>query len=198
MFVRAIAVAALAAATGLAVPALPGFADASPSLTASAVHTQATHRRTVRLHFEGTTEDVQMQLLTGVDQYDPTIVEVRFDNTGSAVPGEIGVGSVRICVFDDGRELHEPLLVWEPGRAYAYTVDAEASTMSLPVSEIVLIYDISEGEAGGTNVTVRAFYDPAVPGTGPIIEPVLTGTLRRTFQTAADVLGGTYLGDERP
>lgn len=198
MLPRLIAVAALAAATGFGLPATRAFADASPALTESAALTEARHRRTVRMRFDGAPEDVQRQLLTRVDLYDPTIAEVRIDNAGSATLGEIGVGSVRICVFEDGRELHEPILVWEPGRAYAYTVDAEASTMALPVSEIVLVYDFAPAVDGGTDVTVRAFYEPAVPGTGPIIEPVLTGTLRRTFQTAVDVFGGAYLGDEKP
>ncbi|MFQ6552667.1 SRPBCC family protein [Aestuariibius insulae] len=198
MFPRLIAVAALAVAIGIGLPIGTAQADPSPTLTEAAALTEATHRRTVRIHFDAAPDEIQRELLTRVDLYDPTIVEVRMDNATSLTPGEIGVGSVRICVFEDGRELHEPILVWEEGRAYAYTVDADASTMSLPVSEIVLIYDFAPAEDGGTNLTVRAFYEPAVSGTGPIIDPVLTGTLRRTFQTAADVFGGEYLGDERP
>lgn len=190
-------VAAVAAALTLGLPASPAAAQATSTVEAASL-TEATHRRTVRMRFDGAPSDVQRQLLTRVDLYDPTIAKVRMENTASATPGEVGVGSVRICVFEDGRELHEPILVWEPGRAYAYTVDAEASTMSLPVSEIMLVYDFAATAEGGTDLTVRAFYDPKVPGTGAIIEPVLTGTLRRTFQTAVEVFGGEYFGDEKP
>ena len=194
---RLSAVAVLAVAIAHGLPAGPAAAQSAPRYEATAL-TEATHQRTVRMRFDGAPEAVQRQLFTRVDLYDPSIVEVRIDNTASRTPDEIGVGSVRICVFEDGRELHEPVLIWEEGRVYAYTVDADASTMSLPVSEIALIYDFAPAEGGGTDLTVRAFYDPAVPGTGAIIEPVLTGTLRRTFQTAVEVFGGTYLGDERP
>ena len=195
MLPRLLAAAALAAALAPALPG-PSRAQSAAPLEASA-YTKATPRRVVRMTFDGPAEAAQEHLLRHVDRFDPTIVEVRFDNAGSATPGEIGVGSVRICVFEDGRELHEPILAYESGVSHAYTVDAEASTLGLPVSEITLLYDFVEA-GGATDVTVRAFYDPRIPGTGPVIEPVLTGTLRRTFQAAVDRFGGTYLGDEKP
>ena len=195
MLSRLIAAAALAAVIAPGVSAVSWAQGAAP-LDAGA-YTEATPRRVVRMTFDGSAVDAQDHLLRHVDRFDPTIVEVRFDNAASSTPGEIGVGSVRICVFDDGRELHEPILAYEPGVSHAYTVDTEASTMSLPVSEITLLYDFAEAE-GATDVTVRAFYDPKIPGTGVVIEPVLTGTLRRTFQAAVDTFGGEYLGDEKP
>ncbi|WP_166486136.1 SRPBCC family protein [Jannaschia sp. CCS1] len=152
----------------------------------------------MRVRFDASPAEILPQLLTQVATYDPTISEVRFDHSRSSAPGEMGVGSVRICVFEDGRELHEPLLVYDPPHAYAYTVDQDASTLSLPVSEIVLAYEFADNNAGGTDLTVRVFFDPRIPGTGPVITPVLTGTVRRTFQTAVSVFGGEYLGDERP
>ena len=69
--------------------------------------------------------------------------------------------------------------------------------MALPVREIVLFYEFQEDD-DGTLATIHAFYDPSIPGTGSVIEPVLTGTLRRTFQTAAQVFGGAYIGDRKP
>ena len=192
---RFIAVAAFAAALAPCLPAA-GWSQAAAPLSAAA-YTEATPRRVVKMRFDGPAAEVQDHLLRHVDRFDPTIIEVRFDNTSSATPGEIGVGSVRICIFDDGRELHEPILAYEPGIAHAYTVDAEASTFDLPVSEITLLYDFMQAD-GATEVTVRAFYDPKIPGTGVVIEPVLTGTLRRTFQAAVDTFGGEYLGDEKP
>lgn len=162
------------------------------------MHTEATLRRILEMRFDDSPAIVLPQLLTRVDRYDSTVVEVRFDHSLSKTPGQMDVGSRRICVFADGRELVEPLVVYDPPHAYGYTVDAEVSTLALPVRTIVLLYDFTEVQGGGTALTVRAFYDPLVPGTEDIIEPVLTGTLRRTFQTAVDVFGGAYLGDQRP
>ncbi|MEO0568085.1 MAG: SRPBCC family protein [Pseudomonadota bacterium] len=194
MFRQACAVA-LAAAITFSVPAGP--VAARDALDEAQTLTEATYRRIVEVRFDGAPSDVIPNLLTQVDLFDPTIEEVRFDHSQSATPGEMGVGSRRICIFTDGRELVEPLLVYDPPRAYAYTVDAEASTMALPVREIVLFYEFEE-DADGTLVTIHAFYDPSISGTGPVIEPVLTGTLRRTFQSATEVFGGAYLGDRKP
>ena len=187
--------AALLAAITFLMPAGQIAADTAAVQAQSL--TDATYRRVVEVRFDDVPEQVVANLLTRVDLFDPTIAEVRFDHSQSATPGELGVGSRRVCVFTDGRELVEPLLVYDPPRAYAYTVDAKASTMSLPVLEIVLFYEFA-AEESGTHLTVHAFYDPRLPGTGVVIEPVLTGTLRRTFQTAAEVFGGTYLGDRKP
>lgn len=191
---RFIAVAALVAALFPSMPAT-GWSQEAVSLHATA-YTEATPRRVVEMRFDGPAIEVQDNLLRHVDRFDPTVVEVRFNHADSATPGQIGVGSVRICVFDDGRELHEPILAYEAGASHAYTVDPEASTFDLPVSEITLLYDFAEVD-GATEVTVRAFYDAKIPGTGVVIEPVLTGTLRRTFQAAVETFGGAYLGDEK-
>ena len=187
---------ALWAAITLSMPAA-SFSQSVPTLTDSATFTQATPRRLGEMQFDMPPAEMVPLLLTRVDLFDPTIAEVRFDHSQSATPGAFGAGSRRICIFEDGRELVEPIVLYDPPNAYAYTVDADASTMALPVREIVLIYDFSKTPEGGTALSVRAFYDAKIPGTGPVIEPVLTGTLRRTFQTAVDVFGGTYLGDEK-
>ena len=192
---RQVCAVALLAAITFSLPA--GNVAAEDAFDQAQALTQATYRRIVEVRFEGAPSEVIPNLLTRVDLFDPTIAEVRFDHSQSATPGEMGVGSRRICIFTDGRELVEPLLVYDPPRAYAYTVDADASTMTLPVREIVLFYEFKE-DGDGTLVTIHAFYDPSIPGTGPVIEPVLTGTLRRTFQTAVQVFGGAYIGDRKP
>ncbi|GFE65710.1 hypothetical protein [Litoreibacter roseus] len=188
---------ALSAAIAFSVPAAT-FAQDATVLSDASRYTQATHRRIVEMRFDLPPAEIIPLLLTRVDLFDPTIAEVHFDHSQSENPGTFGVGSRRICIFDDGRELVEPIILYDPPHAYGYTVDVEASTLSLPVSEIVLLYDFGNALNGGTNLSVHAFYDPKIPGTGIVIEPVLTGTLRRTFQTATDVFGGTYLGDEKP
>lgn len=188
---------ALAAAIAIGLPIAGASAQSAPSHVEAPSLTEATLRRIVEMRFDAPPAEIIPLLLTRVDLFDPTIAEVRFDHSQSITPGELNVGSRRICIFSDGRELVEPILVYDPPHTYAYTVDAEASSMALPFSEIVLSYAFKP-DADGTLLTVSAFYDPKIPGTGPVIEPVLTGTLRRTFQTAAEVFGGAYLGDVKP
>lgn len=190
-----VAVALLTGALVLGGPVSPAWAKGNTK-TATTL-TEAKLRRIVRVQFDDDPATVFSKLLRRVDLIDPNVVEVRFDHAQSRTSGQMDVGSRRICMFADGRVLVEPIIVYDPPRAYAYTVDQNASTMSLPVSTIVLFYNFTAID-DGTELRVRAHFDPAVPGTGPIIEPVLTGTLRRTFQTAASTFGGTYLGDEKP
>ncbi|WP_299707056.1 SRPBCC family protein [uncultured Tateyamaria sp.] len=188
---------ACAAAIGVTSPLTANAQDWARSFDA-AITKDITLRRNVSVRFDQAPAEILPLLLTRVDLYDPNIVEVRFDHSQSEVPGQFGVGSRRICVFADGRELVEPLVVYDPPYTYAYTVDADASTMNLPVRDIVLLYAFEANKTGGTDLTVQAYFDPRIPGTGPVIEPVLTGTFRRTFQTASETFGGTYLGDEKP
>jgi len=188
---------ALWAALAISVPQ-PILAQGKAPSVAGDIVAGITLRRSIRLKFDQSPRDIFSKLLTRVDLYDPNIVDVRFEHDQSETPGQFGVGTRRICVFVDGRELVEPLIVYDPPHSYGYTVDMDRSTMALPVSDIVLLYAFQTAEGSGTDLTVQAFYDPRIPGTGPVIEPVLTGTLRRTFQTAVDVFGGTYLGDEKP
>lgn len=194
-FRSSVAVLAAAIALGLPVTAAPAQTNAEHVAVQSL--TSATFRRVIEVRFDVPPMEMVPLLLTRVDLFDPTIAEVRFDHSESITPGELNVGSRRICIFTDGRQLVEPILVYNPPHTYAYTVDADASTMTLPVADIVLSYAF-EPDGDGSRLTVSAFYDPSIPGTGPVIEPVLTGTLRRTFQTAADVFGGAYLGDAKP
>ncbi len=189
--------AVLWAALAISLPQ-PILAQGRSPILAGEIVEGITLRRLIHLEFDQSASDIFPKLLTRVDLYDPNIVEVRFEHDQSQNPGRFGVGTRRICIFADGRELVEPLVAYDPPHSYGYTVDADRSTMSLPVSDIVLLYAFQATDDGATDLTVQAYYDPRIPGTGPVIEPVLTGTLRRTFQTAVDVFGGTYLGDEKP
>ncbi|MEM6782441.1 MAG: SRPBCC family protein [Bacteroidota bacterium] len=159
--------------------------------------TSSPQRAVVMLHVDRPASEVFDFLLAEVDQYDDDIVEVAFDNTGSATPGSRGVGSARLCTFDNGKVLVEPLLVYEPHRFYAYTVDAERSTFGVPIRDVLLFYSFEEPLEGGTLVTVRAHYTPSSFLTGPVVKPVFNRAIRRAFATAADRLGGVLVDPAR-
>ncbi|MEL6371653.1 MAG: hypothetical protein AAFY84_01795 [Pseudomonadota bacterium] len=154
---------------------------------------EAPQRKVVMIHFDRPADDIFMPLLTEVDRYDETITDVSFDHSNSSNPGTFGVGSVRICTFESGKQLFEPLLVFEPGRFYAYTVDKERSTRSLPIKDIVLFYSFEDRLENSSLVTVRAHYNPPNPLVSPAINLAFGRALTGTFESAADTFGGRLI-----
>ena len=160
-------------------------------------------RTAVRVHFDHPPEHAFRYLLTEVDLYDDSIVEVTFDHSGSETPGEFGVGSVRTCVFENGKALVEPIVVYQPYAYYAYTVDPERSTFSVPVRDVLLFYQFegrpsADGRPDGSAlVTVRAHYTPSVGVASPVIRGVFNRTIAKTFATAADRFSGRLIDTAR-
>ncbi|MEM6647689.1 MAG: SRPBCC family protein [Bacteroidota bacterium] len=158
--------------------------------------TDSPQRTSVMIHFDHPPKEVFEYLLAEVDQYDDSIVEVTFDNSTSAEPGSRSVGSARLCTFDNGKVLVEPLLVYEPHRFYAYTVDPERSTFRLPIRDVLMFYSFEE-TAKGTLVTVRAHYTAKSRIASPIVGSVFNRTVRKTFARAAERFGGTLIDPSR-
>ena len=154
---------------------------------------EAPQRKVVMMHFDRPVDDVFEFLLTAVDDYDESIVEVTFDHSQSETPGQFGVGTRRTCVFDNGKILVEPLLVYEEDRFYAYTVDAEASTFSIPLRDIVMFYSFEERGPQSTLVTVRAHYTPKIWIASPIISSVFKRTVDKTFASATAAFDGRLI-----
>lgn len=159
--------------------------------------TSSPQRTVVMMHFDRPASEVFDFLLAEVDQYDDSIVEVAFDNAASETPGSRGVGSARLCTFDNGKVLVEPLLVYEPHRFYAYTVDAERSTFGLPIRDVLMFYSFEERPEGSTLVTVRAHYTPSSGLASPVVKTVFNRTVRKTFATAAKRLDGVLIDPTR-
>ncbi|MEM6486089.1 MAG: hypothetical protein AAF662_14035 [Pseudomonadota bacterium] len=144
-------------------------------------------------HFKKPVSDIFFSLLTEVDRYDETIVDVSFDHSRSSNPGTFGVGSVRICTFDSGKKLYEPLVVFEPNKFYAYSVDTELSTRTLPIRDVLLFYSFEGRPQDTTLLTVRAHFNPPNPIVSPIIKVAFGRALTSTFQSASDVFDGVLV-----
>lgn len=156
----------------------------------------APQRKVVLVHFDRPASDIFMPLLTEVDRYDDTIADVSFDHSGSETPGQFGVGTIRICTFKSGKTLYEPLIVYEENAFYAYTVDQERSTRSLPIKDVVLFYSFENQPENTSLVTVRAHYNAPNPLMSPIINAAFGGALNATFQSAAEVFRGRLVRPE--
>lgn len=156
----------------------------------------APQRKVVMVHFKKPVSEVFFPLLTEVDRYDETIVDVSFDHSRSSNPGTFGVGSVRICTFDSGKVLYEPLVVFENNKFYAYSVDTDRSTRSLPIRDVVLFYSFEDRPQNSTLLTVRAHFNPPNPIVSPLINLAFGRALTNTFQAASDVFDGVLVRAE--
>ncbi|GAB5521445.1 MAG: hypothetical protein RhofKO_36960 [Rhodothermales bacterium] len=155
--------------------------------------TTSPQRMMVMMHFDQPADEIFPLLLERVDAYDDSIVEVTFDNTASSNGEAIGVGSARVCVFDNGKQLVEPLLVYEPHRFYAYTVNPERSTFNLPIRDVLMFYSFEERPGGGTLVTVRAHYTPKSAIASPVVRSVFNRNVTKTFARATEAFGGRMI-----
>lgn len=152
--------------------------------------TESPQRNVVMVHFDRPAASIFMPLLTEVNRYDDTITDVSFDHSKSSNPGTFGVGSVRICTFASGKKLVEPLLVYEENRFYAYTVDREQSTRSLPIKDVVLFYSFEDRPGNTSLVTVRAHYKAGNLFLAPLVGTAFGGAINKTFDSAAKEFGG--------
>ena len=157
------------------------------------VLTRSKQRGAFMMHFDRPADEVFEFLLTRVDEYSESVVAVAFDHSSSTTPGSFGVGSVRICTFDNGKVLREPLTVYEPHRYYAYTVDSENSTFSIPLRDVLLFYSFEERGTDGTLVTVRAHHTPKIWLATPVITGAFNRDVAKTFAGAVEAFGGTLV-----
>lgn len=151
-------------------------------------------RKVVMMQIDRPVDEVFDFLLQEVDVYSDDIMAVAFDNDSSVVPGQIGLGSVRICTMTNGKRLVEPLVAFSQNRYYAYTTDPERSTMKLPIRDVVLFYTFERKAPASTLVTVRAHYTPDVfAPMRPIVNMLFKRNIDKTFAGAIDELGGRFV-----
>ncbi len=155
--------------------------------------TKAPLRKIVMMHFDQPVDEVFHTLLTKVDLYSEGVIAVDFEHTNSANTNAFGVGSVRICTFDDKERLFEPLKVYEEHKFYAYTTDASRSSKNIPVEDVLLFYIFEEKGPNQTLVTVRAYYNPNIFGLGAVVQYAFNRTIHSTFDTATKKFNGRMI-----
>ncbi|MDD7908340.1 SRPBCC family protein [Pseudovibrio exalbescens] len=145
------------------------------------------------LHFEAPVDDVWEWVVSGNDEWAMAIETLTWDHSGSALPGELGVGSERVCEFVGGQgTAYERVFAVEENRLFAYDLDAERSTVPLPIRDFFVIWTLEEQDAGGVLVTSRIYYHEAQDMGGNAAAAVV-GALTNDFKNFANIYGGTYI-----
>ena len=94
---------------------------------------------------------------------------VEFDNSNSAVPGEIGSGSVRIFTLVGGLRTLELIQLWEPPHRFAYT------TFGIPLVRGQLgIFEVESLNDRSAAFTIHQFVHVPRP-----LRPLLRAILER-------------------
>lgn len=149
-------------------------------------------RNTVMAILKSDALTVQAVVANEIDQWADQVVTVDWDHSNSVVPGKLGVGSVRICTFKNGKIAYEPILAYVPGELLAYTFDTEKSTQKLPIEDVFFIYTFETRDENQTLMTLRTYY--AGKGLPGVMAPVLLGRqLRASHSVLVQNLGGELI-----
>lgn len=96
-----------------------------------------------------------------------TIDSVTWDNARSdRGTSQVGVHSARTCSIN-GKELHEEMVAFEPGRMYSYRADMARSTMKMPIKDHLGTFEIQSARDGSL-MTWRQHFRATWPLTGII------------------------------
>lgn len=112
------------------------------------------------IQFDKPIDEIFNTLLTKVDLYVEDVAKVEFDHKKSLNSNAFGVGTERVCIFQNEEILYEPLVAYEQGKFYAYRVDQKKSTKSMPMADALLFWSFEEKGPNKTLVTVKTYFVP--------------------------------------
>lgn len=127
-------------------------------------------------------------LLRRVPEYSSDASSLRFADPGRAP----GVGSERIIVMADGKQLSQRILRYEPVSEYAYFTDMQRSSVEVPLLYSLGHYRFRETESGGTEVRVSVVYQPSSRLFAFLVRSAFNRALKRDLQRAATLIDQTY------
>ncbi|MGL1937115.1 MAG: SRPBCC family protein [Fibrobacterales bacterium] len=119
------------------------------------------------VHLKVSTDQAFDLVAKGIPKWFDGIPEIIWNHTQSS-SGTFGPGSSRMCEFN-GDTLIENILVWEDNKIYAYSVDMEKSTASLPMSDHIGFFIVEDDGVGGSVVTWRQYFNRNIHVMSPML-----------------------------
>lgn len=145
-----------------------------------------------------TTPERAFQLVgVELDRWFLAVGNIRFDNTHSANgPNEIGAGSVRSCDLD-GDLLVENLPYWQPSRAYAYTIQFDKGTVSMPIDDHLGVFLVESDGQGGSLVTWRQYFNKRFHIMAPFLNYYMRNSLmKKGLGNLIETYGGSFVSPD--
>lgn len=121
---------------------------------------------------------------------DATAVSFVHDNFSSE--NSPGVGSLRITTMENGEQLVQRFLRYDPPTAYAYITDMEASTIDVPLSYSLASYELADINNEGTLLQVSVVYRASSRLLSFFVSRAFNSALENDFETAVELIEAEY------
>ena len=132
-------------------------------------------------------------LTTRLHEYVADASALEFDHSGSIRSDQLGEGSFRTAIMQNGEFLVQRFLLMDPPREFAYHADMQRSTLKAPLQYSVGRYRLTELNKQQTRLNVAVTYRATSRIFGFILRRAFSAALRRDFDRAADIISSAYI-----
>ena len=151
------------------------------------VLTEAPLRALVIAEIDLPREEAFALMLTGIHEWFPGVKEFAWTDTDN---GRIVAGSVRTGDYK-GSTMVEPVRYIDPGYAYVYQIDLEATGKFIPITEHTGVFTVEALSDTSSLIVWRQYFRNCIPLTGRLIAWVMED---RIAEPAFDNLVGIHGG----
>jgi len=128
-----------------------------------------------------------------VHEYVAEARSIDFDHSNSNETDELAAGSVRTITLDNGETLLQRFLHFDPPHSYAYFVDMDRSTIDVPLEYSISRYELSEIDAGTTQLRTAAVYRSSTRLLAYFVRRGFNNAIQDEFSAAVTMIESEYL-----
>ena len=132
-------------------------------------------------------------LTTRLHDYVADASALEFDHSGSNRSDQLGEGSIRTAIMQNGELLVQRFLLMDSPREFAYHTDMQRSTLEAPLQYSVGRYRLTELNKRQTRLNVSVTYRATSRLFGFIVRRAFSSALRRDFDRAAGIISNAYI-----
>lgn len=132
-------------------------------------------------------------LTTRLHDYVADASTLEFDHSGSTRSDQLGAGSIRTAIMQNGELLVQRFLLMDSPREFAYHTDMQRSTLEAPLQYSVGRYRLTELNKRQTRLNVSVTYRATSRLFGFIVRRAFSSALRRDFDRAAGIISNAYI-----
>tara|TARA_B100000686_G_C16539407_1_gene836627 strand:+ start:376 stop:954 length:579 start_codon:yes stop_codon:yes gene_type:complete len=127
-----------------------------------------------------------------VQDYVNNAEAITFSHVNSISEDRLGAGSIRITTMENGEELVQRFLSYDPPSTYAYFTDMEASSVNVPLSYSLAHYELTYITSEKTNLRVSVVYRSSSRLLSFFVKRAFNSALEDDFAAAAKLIEERY------
>ena len=176
-------------------PASPAGAQTIPDglITQELERAQTEPDSTTEVVINAPADYVFTFLTTRLHDYVADASALEFDHSGSTRSDQLGAGSIRTAIMQNGELLVQRFLLMDSPREFAYHTDMQRSTLEAPLQYSVGRYRLTELNKRQTRLNVSVTYRATSRLFGFIVRRAFSSALRRDFDRAAGIISNAYI-----